>query len=50
MPESLSNKPGNVGITKIGHTTGTKFGMDPSVQEKGGAGGPTPITFGKGGK
>lgn len=47
MAQPIPSKPGNVKITPVGHTSGTKFGTNPSVQEKG-ASTPTPLTFGKG--
>ena len=47
MAQPTPSKPGNVQITKVGHTFDKKFGNDPNVQERG-KDTPTPITFGKG--
>lgn len=47
MAQPVPTKPGNVAITKVGHTHGTKFGVNPNLQERGKSE-PTPQTFGKG--
>lgn len=47
MTQPVPSKPGNVKITKVGHTFDGKFGNTPNAQEKG-ASTPTPQTFGKG--
>jgi hypothetical protein len=47
MTQPKPSKPGSVQITKMGHTSGTKFGQNPSVQERG-ASTPTPLSVGKG--
>lgn len=47
MAQSKPTKPGNVMITRVGHTHGTKFGVNPNLQEQGKSE-PTPVTFGKG--
>jgi hypothetical protein len=41
------SKPGNVQITKIGHTFSGSHGSNPSAKVKGVSTTPTPITFGK---
>jgi len=47
MAQPKPSKPGNVQITKVGHTFDGKFGINPNAQEKGQTT-PTPQTFGKG--
>ncbi len=34
MAEAKQTKPGNAGITKIGHTSGTQFGTNMNAQPK----------------
>lgn len=47
MTQPKPTKPGNVMITKTGHTFGTKFGVNPNLQERGKSE-PTSQSFGKG--
>lgn len=47
MTQPKPTKPGNVLITKVGHTFGTKFGVNPNLQERGKSE-PTSESFGKG--
>ena len=41
-------KPGNVPITRVGHTYSTQHGSDPNAQVRGRPSQPTPEVFGKG--
>ena len=41
-------KPGNISITRVGHTTNQSFGNSPDVRVKGRSELPAPLTFGGG--
>lgn len=48
MPkDSLTSKPGNATIKKVGHTYSGRDGVDPNAKVRGGSGEPTEQTFGK---
>ncbi len=47
MTQPKPTKPGNVQITKVGHTISSKFGQSPTMKAKGDES-ITPISFGKG--
>lgn len=46
MAQPVPTKPGNVALTRIGHTYDNRFGMTPMAQEKGKQS-PTEAVFGK---
>ena len=46
MPMQKPSKPGNIMITRIGHTQNDSFGSSPSRNVRGRPTDPSPIVFG----